>query len=140
MYTLGNTTSKVVSLEESYGLNVAFVSQAILPKGALVKLDGATGEVLAASAADALGMVTVGCEAIGDKVTVQTPFSAISTGLAPAAIPLGSKVACTGYDVTTGLATYAVAVAGNMVVGTALTAGAIAGEFQVGILRTFSIL
>lgn len=140
MNTLGENTVKTVTREESYSLNFSYVSQAILPKGALVKLDPATGEVLAATAADAFGILTVGCKAIGEKVTVQTQFNAEVIGQADVAVTLGAKLCTTGIDATTKRTKYKIAVAGNTVVGTALSAGADTAEITVGVLRTFYTL
>lgn len=139
MNTLGQTTKVVVTREESYSLNISFVSDAILPKGSLVRLLS-TGHVSAATNADAFGIVTVGCKAVGEKVTVQTQFNTELVGKADGAVAIGDLLTTTGYDATAELSKYKVAATTNLIVAVALSAGADTEEVVVGVLRAFRVL
>ena len=135
MYTLGNTTTRVVQKEESYSINIKALAKAIMPKGTVVKLDVATGEVEPCSSVtdSAFGILTVGAAAIGDLCTVQTQFNTVLLGEADGAIAIGDEVSVPAAG------TYKKSVATNVIVGIALTAAADTESVTIGIIRTFSV-
>lgn len=142
MYTIGTTPTTVCKLEESYSLNIGVVADAVLQRGAIVKLNAdGTVSAIAAVTDKPFGMVTAGNLEADTQVTVQTEFSAVVRCAADGAITTGNKLACSGAN-TTGekLSKFKVAVATNVVSGIALSDAADTESVMVGILRTSAIL
>ena len=137
--TLGAKTVKDITVEESYLIAIKRTADdADMRRGRIVTLDS-DGEVSLVSAATEypLGMVVSGGEAVGDTVTIATPFYAIIRAKASGAVAIGDRLACNGQDSGTDkLSTFIVAVATNYVSAVALTAGADEAEITVGLLRT----
>lgn len=134
--TISIEKENVTPLVESYSLNTSFVCDAIVATGAIVKLK-TNGEVtpVAASTDVTFGVVVCGNKEIGQKVTVQTNFSAVVIGKASAAVAVNDEVAVTGYDNVLALGTYAPAANGDYMTGVALSAGALNARVRIGIYR-----
>lgn len=139
MNTLGNTTETVITLEESYSLDKGFTAKAIMPKGTVVNYDPSTGEVGVATVTDAFGVLSIGATAIGDTVTVKTPFVQLQSGIASGAITNGDLLAADGVD-GNNVQKFKKAVATNIVVGMALMDSADTAEARVGIYRVFTLM
>ncbi|MCK4500127.1 DUF2190 family protein [Candidatus Babeliales bacterium] len=125
----------MIQKEESYSINIKAVAKAVMPKGTVVKLDVATGEVepCVAVTDKAFGILTVGALAIGDLATVQTQFNTVLTGVADGIIAIGDEVSVPAEG------KYKKSVATNVIAGIALSDAADAETVTVGIIRTFSI-
>lgn len=142
MYTIGTTPKTICKLEESYSLNIGVVADAVLQRGAMVKLntDG-TVSAIAAVTDKPFGMVTAGNKAANEEVTVQTEFNAVVRCAADGAVVTADKLSASGIQ-TTGekLSKFKKSVATNVVSGIALSDAADGESVMVGILRTSAIL
>lgn len=142
MYTIGTTPKTICKLEESYALNVGVVADAVLQRGAIVKLntDG-TVSAIEAVTDKPFGMVTAGNKKADEEVTVQTEFSAVVRCAADGAIAIGDNLSCSGIQAAgEKLSKFKKSVATNVVSGIALSEAADGESVMVGILRTSSIL
>lgn len=138
MHTLGNKTKRIARKEESWAINEAFTCKVAVPKGAIVKLDSATGEVEPVEAVTDVpfGVVTVGCNAGGEEVTIQTQYNGLYRGLASGTIELGDTLKAEELDSTTSLMKYAKGTTG-IITAHALSDAADGEEVWVGTLRVF---
>lgn len=139
MYTLGETTKKIIDRAESWSINLGAVCNDILPKGSIVKLLS-TGNVTAVTAATDVpfGVLSVGTRAVGDLATINTQFCMIARGrVEGASVVIGDTLNAVSIDGTEKLTNYTKSVAGASIVGIALSAGADEADIQVGILRVF---
>lgn len=140
--TLGADTVRIFKKEESYCITEGYTASAAMQKGAVVKLNTTTNEVEPIAAATDLpfGVLTVGCNAAGEKVTVITQFSAISKVQLTANVALGAKLTANGYDTSTKYAKAATSATTQTVFAIALEAGSTSDVILVGVLRTFNVL
>lgn len=140
MYTLGDSTPRIIHKEESYSINHSFPGSAAMERGAIVKFNGTTGQVEPITAATDVpfGFLASGCKGEGEKCTVTTYFVAIVKHLANAAVARGARVACVNAHTIGGVARnrFATAAATQYATGIALEAGAAQNdEILIGILR-----
>jgi hypothetical protein len=141
MDTLGTTAVTILKIAESYSINRSFVAAAAIQRGIMVRLT-VTGEVeaIADPTTRPLGLVVAGSRNAGERVTVQTDFSAIVRCTADGSITTGGQLSCTGVSGSgDGLAKYKTAVATNYISGIALEDAANGESFLVGITRTSTI-
>ena len=136
MNALGNKTPRIVKIEESYGINLAFEAKADIPHTALVKLDPATGEIekVSAVADEVIGYAVTGGKA-GEEVTICTQFSAVVYGVASGAIAVGDKLQASGVGTTQ--TTYIKQAATGTTVALALEDAADGEQVLVGVFRVF---
>ena len=137
-----NAGSKVIlSLVESYSLNIQFNCDTVVGTGVQVTLkrDGTGVTPVLYGTDKPLGIVVSGNRNTTDRsqVTVQTKFSAVVRGYATQAMVVANEVAACGFDVTTGLTKYKKAVQGDYIVGVALTVASGDGDTTliVGVYR-----
>lgn len=134
--TISPEKANVIPYSEDGTINRCHVSDAVLPKGTIVKLLSTDKVAAIAAVTDApYGVVIVPNRVAGEEVTVQTYFVAVCEGQADGAVTRGNLLAVSGLDGTTKLADYKVAVATNFVAGVALTTAADNAALTVGILR-----
>lgn len=142
MYTLGTTPKTICKLEESYSLNIGVVADAVLQRGAIVKLNAdGTVSAIAAVTDKPFGMVTAGNLKADEEVTVQTEFNAVVRCTADGTIVTAEQLSASGISATgEKLTKFKKSVATNVVSGIALSDAADGESVMVGILRTSSIL
>lgn len=134
--TMGDETPLKIVKEESYAITHSFICTAAVINGVMVKLntDG-TVSPCAAVTDKPIGMVTVGCKAASERITVRTAFAAIVYAESDAGSTCGAELAQSGINSAVTLAKMKTAVSTNYVSAVALETVTTGNTFQVGILR-----
>lgn len=135
--TLGGTSRAIFINDENESIDIGHVCDtALVPLGTVVKLK-TNGEVTPVTAVtdQPYGVLSVGCKAIGDKVTVKTPFVAVVVGESSGTTAVNDDVAAQALNSGGTLMKYKTALETNWVIGKVLVGGANAAEIRVGIYR-----
>lgn len=140
MYTLGNKTSKVVSIAESRAICLSFIGAEDLKEGDIVKIKASDKKVekVTAPTDEVFGVVEKGCFSKKDnRATILTQFCGEYIGVADEALAFGDKVAITGQN-DEGRNKFKKGVAGNFAVGIALEDATNEKPVRVGMFRMFN--
>lgn len=136
--TLGSTTTRVMEKELSYPIAQGFPmasGQTYYPNQMVRLLNDGTVTPVTASTQAVLGRVCSSSEANDTgNVRVVTPFESILHAKANGTVDEGDRLACTGFDSTTGRPIFKTAASGDYVSAIALTGGATTTDVTVGIL------